>query len=99
MKYTVRKSVIDVLGMLWMPDVLGATTYEPQFGDVGNMRDDAGKITRESVSLWLDSHAGDFSGVTDFYASIEDGGDTVEIPWADEDNEVTFNGCMYPEDD
>ena len=41
-----------------------------------------GKITRESVQCWLDCHAGDFSEIIDFSASLEIGDETVEIPWA-----------------
>ena len=61
--------------------------------DVENMRDDAGNITRESVDLWLCSNAGDFSSVQDFRASIEDGENTIEIPWATEDGEMAFMDC------
>ncbi len=99
MKYTVRKSVVDVLGVIWMPMISAAIELELSAYDVGNARDDDGNITRESVGLWLDSHAGDFSGITDFYASIEDGDSTVEIPWESEDNEVAFSDLMYPYED
>jgi len=61
--------------------------------DVENCRDDEGKITRDSVEQWLTTHSGDFQSVQDFSASIEDGGNTVEIPWATEDGEMAFNDC------
>ena len=99
MRYTVRKSVVQVIGTMWMPSSTGATSYDLTASDVDNARDDSGAITRESVARWLDSHAGDFSGVLDFNASLEDGDTTVDLPWADEDSELTFNGCMFPEDD
>lgn len=99
MKYTVAKSVIHVLGTMWMPNTPGATQLNPTAHDVENMHDDDGKVTRESVALWLDSHAGDFSGIIDFYASIEDGQDTIEIPWADEENEPEYNSCMFGDED
>jgi hypothetical protein len=95
MKYTIRKSLINVLGQLWMPSVAGALVIEASTHDVENMRDDEGKITRESVGLWLDSHAGDFSGVIDFSVSIEDGEATIDIPFSSEENEMTFGDCMY----
>jgi hypothetical protein len=100
-KYTVRKSVIRVIGQIWMPATTAATTYELDSYAVGNARDDEGRITRESVQRWLDTHAGDFQSVTDFEASIEDGDTTVDIPWADEDSELTFGDCTndYDEDD
>jgi hypothetical protein len=125
-RYTVRKSVVRVIGQIWMPSTTAAQTYELSDYDVDNARDDEGKITRESVQRWLDTHAGDFASVTDFEASIEDdrqcgrhggtwGADetcqdctfedgtvrpkpadtvTVDIPWADEESELTFSGCM-----
>ena len=85
---------IQVLGIIWMPAVPAATSYNVSPYDVENMTDDSGDITRESVSLWLDSHAGDFQSVTDFSAVIGTG----IIPWADEDNEITYIGLMYPEE-
>lgn len=100
MKYLVRKSVVHVVGQIWMPGITAGQTYDLDSYALGNARDDEGKLTRESVQRWLDTHAGDFSSVTDFWASLEDdNGETVEIPWQDEESEVTFNGCMFPEDD
>ena len=99
MRYTVRKSVIEVVGTIWMPMTTAATQYTLSSYDVENARDDDGKITRESVQRWLDTHAGDFSAIKDFHASIEDGDDTIEIPWADEDNEYAYIDCMYPSED
>lgn len=97
MKYS--KSVVYVLGVMWMPMVPGATEYTVTGHDIQYMRDDDGKITRESAELWLTSHSGDFSNVTDFSASIEDGETTVTIPWADEDNEMEWGAMMYPDPD
>lgn len=99
MKYTVRTSEIDVVGTIWMPSVTAATTYTLTDSDVDNARDDEGKLTRESVGLWLDSHSGDFAEVADFHASLEDGDETVDIPWAYEDSEYTFGDLMFPEED
>jgi hypothetical protein len=99
MKYTVRKSYVEVLGITWMPRVPGATRIDVSSYDIGNLRDDDGKITRESVDLWLGCHSGDFSEVTDFAASIEDGEETIDISWSDEDNEMEYMNLMYPEED
>jgi len=99
MKYTMRVSYVDVVGNGWMPRCPMATRYTLTSSDVDNARDDEGKITRESVELWLGSHSGDFSSVTDFSASLEDGEATVDIPWAEEDNELEFGFIMYPEED
>jgi hypothetical protein len=67
--------------------------------DVGNARDADGKVTRASVQNWLDTHAGDFSEVTDFYASIEDGDGTTEVPWASEESELTYNDAVYADEE
>jgi hypothetical protein len=99
MRYTVRTSEIYVVGELWMPQRPGATTYTLTEQDVANIREDDGTITREGVALWLDSHAGDFAGIIDFRASLEDGDETREFDWSDEDNEIIYNGCMFPAED
>ena len=107
MKYTVRKSVVHVLGYIWQPgigpcgQVIELNEYQ-----IGCMRegDDPirpipqGPITRDSVSDWLDTNAGDFSSITDFWASIENGDETVEIAWADEEHEMTFWDCVNGSD-
>lgn len=99
MRYTVRTSVVRVIGYIWMPSTEAAQTYTLSAHDVENARDGDGRITRASVQDWLDTHAGDFSEVTDFEASIEDGPDTVEIPWVHEESELTFNACVFGEED
>jgi hypothetical protein len=92
-----RKSEIDVIGPIWMPADTAATTYNVSGYDIENMRDESGQITRESVALWLDSHAGDFQSVTDFHASLDDSDISVDIPWEHEESEYTFNDLTYPE--
>ena len=92
---TIRE--IEVLGKIWMPaskcaQVITLTPY-----DVENIRkhDADGELTREGCSEWLTTHTGDFQSITDFHADIED----FDSPWKNEDNEYTFNDCMYPEED
>ncbi len=93
MKYVVRESFVNVLGRLWMPpSAKGATTY-PVTADA--VRGTDGHITRASVGHWLDSHAGDFSQILDFEASVEDGEDTIDIYWADDSNGADFFASMY----
>lgn len=99
MKYVMRKSYVDVLGIIWMPQVPAAMRIDVSSHDIENMRDDDGSISRESAELWLGSHSGDFSEVTDFSASIENGEETVDLPWSDEENEFTWTDLMYPEGD
>lgn len=90
MKYTIRKSVVDVVGRIWMPAAVCSLRINLSQYDVDNARDYDGKITRESVEQWLSTHSGDFQQVLDFRASIEDGEETVEIPFATEEGE-----CQY----
>lgn len=99
MRYIVRKSIVNVLGKIWMPQVVcGQQIVLRQDYDVDHTRDDDGCITRESVARWLDIHAGGFRYIIDFEASIEDGDTTVEIPWQDEEHGLQFGDCMNPED-
>ena len=97
MRYMVRKSIVEVVGKIWMPSVTCAQTYTLSEYDVENCRDGDGKITRESVERWLDTHAGDFQGIEDFRASIEDGDETIDIPWASEDGGFAFQDATAEE--
>lgn len=98
MKYLVTKSIVEVIGKIWMPSTVMAMRYDLSLGlEVQAIKDLDGafRVNRESVEAWLATHAGDFASITDFYASIEDGPDTIEIPWADEESEMIFNDCMF----
>lgn len=100
MKYTIRKSVINVIGRNWMPGCECAYTYTLREYDIENIRDRVEPgITRANVESWLGCNAGDFQSVTDFSASIEDGNDTIDIPWANEESEFSFSDCMFPAED
>lgn len=98
MRYTVRKSVVDVVGRIWMPGIVCAQRIELSAYDLDNARDDAGKLTRDSVLDWLGSHAGDFASIIDFQASLEDGDTTVDIPFATEEGETAWLDCQSGED-
>ncbi len=99
MRYTVRESFVEVVGSIWQPNCgLCAYRYNLMPHDVQNLERN-GRITRNTVQLWIDSHAGDFQHIEDFRASIEPinpAKPTVEIPWKSEENEMVFNDCMYP---
>jgi len=99
MKYLVRESYVEVIGRIWMPNTTAAYKYDLRDYDINNARDDKGKLTRESVEDWLCKNAGDFQSIEDFSASIEDGEQTIDIPWRDEGSEVTYNDCMYGSED
>jgi hypothetical protein len=101
MKYMVRKSYVEVVGRLWMPQCLAATRIPLDRYDVENIRAQGeGEITRDAVDLWLTTHTGDFSEVLDFAASIEDPDTdaTIDLLWSSEDSEFTYLDCMFPED-
>ena len=100
MKYTVSKSLIWVLGELWWP--MGAPAskiIEMREGyDIDNARDENGDLTRASVGRWLVMNEGDFSRITDWRASIEDGDQTVEYEWAKgEDSELAYSDTLGEE--
>lgn len=99
MKYTVRKSVVEIVGRIWLPPVVCNQTRTLSDYDVENCRDEAGNITRESVERWVFTNCGDFQEVIDFAASIEDGPETVNIAWASEAGEEAFIGCTSWEDE
>lgn len=100
MRYTVRKSIVQVIGQIWMPRTTAATSYELDSYAVETVRQYGdGSITRDAVARYLDTHAGDFQSVIDFSASIEDGDETIEIPWLAEESELIYNGAMFGDDD
>jgi hypothetical protein len=93
--YTVRKDYVDVIGRLWMPATVAASRIALSSYDLGNMLEDEDDPTRDEIEAWLATHSGDFSEILDFAASIG----TKEIPWADEESELTWADCMYPSED
>lgn len=99
MRYEVRKSVVQITGIIWLPPVAAALEKELSNHDVDNIRQYGdGKITRESVAMWIDTHVGDFSDITDFWASIESGDDTIDIPWDDPESMDRYSGLVHGED-
>jgi len=100
MKRLVCFSYVDVIGEIWLPGIgpcAQRISLRPY--DIENIRDGGGKITRESIEQWLRTHAGDFRSITDFSASIEDGEDTLDFAWANEESECVHSDCMYPDRD
>jgi hypothetical protein len=90
MKYMVYKSIIQVVGTLWMGGH-GSCEYDLRSYDVENIKA-LGDITRDTVEAWLDTNAGDFQHVTDFRASIEDDNVSYDIPWSNEESEYLYYG-------
>ncbi len=92
MRYTVRKSVVYVVGYIWMPgNVICAQEIDLDAYTLKSAADENGQYTRESLQRWLYCHVGDFSEIIDFSASLEVGNETVEIPWAIEESELSYS--------
>jgi hypothetical protein len=96
MRYTVRKSFIDVVGKIWMPAVTCSLRINLRAYDIENIRGRVSdnQITREDVESWLMTHSGDFQSVEDFSASIEDGDQTLDFPFATEAGELAYMDTM-----
>lgn len=88
MKFTVERNWIDVIGYIWLPQVMCAQRIDLNPYDMNNI----GEPSRDNVEQWLCTHAGDFQSITDFHAIV---GET-EIPWKNEESEFTFHDCMNP---
>jgi hypothetical protein len=94
MRYTVTKQRLDVLGRLWMPNAIAATSLNLSSYDLENIEDPQ---DRESVEQWLMTHSGGFSQVLDFRADFHIGDEHIVHEWSKgEDSEMAFNDCMYP---
>ena len=60
MKYTVKRSFVEVVGTIWMPSTQAVYTYDLRQYDIDNMRDDDGKITREEGIALVKKFDGEF---------------------------------------
>jgi hypothetical protein len=83
----VRVAEVHVIGRMWMPSELGATTYQLTDADLTTIDD----FTRDNVSKWLTAKAGDFQSITDFYAVCG----SVEVPWSDPKNDEVCYNIMF----
>lgn len=98
MRYLVRKSIIDVLGYIWMPHALCAQRIELSDYDVDNLAGEE-RPTREHVEQWLATHASEFSEIVDFRASLEIGNETVNLDFSEPENEWRWQDSMFGEGD
>ena len=95
-KILIRKSIIEVIGTIWMPPVTAAYTYTLCEWQVDNqLRSGRGTVTRKSIRDWLDRNAGDFQRIDDFHASIEVGDETVDVPWKKDESKSVWADCMF----
>jgi len=91
MRIMIRTSIIWVLGYIWQPWTTPCRQkIELDNYQVQNARDKTNKLTRESVLNWLNTNTGDFREIIDFSASLEDGNETIDIPWAKEENGIEW---------
>jgi hypothetical protein len=98
MKYTVTLNRLQVIGRIWMPNVVCAQSFDLDNYHMQIIEDYGdGQVTRAGVALWLDTHAGDFQEIIDFSADFGD--NEFVSDWENEDSEYTFYGCMYGEEE
>lgn len=97
MRYTVRKSFVEVVGTIWMPAVtcsLRIDLGQWEIDQIADRLDHPDSIDpaawREALDDWLTTHSGDFQSVDDFAASIEYGDATIDIPWGSEAGEMAY---------
>ena len=94
--YTVTTYEIQVVGNIWMPSSgLFAYTYKILQDEAKRILELPEHERREVIQDWLDTHAGDFSRVTDFNASLAD----WESGWATEEGELVYGDCMFREEE
>jgi hypothetical protein len=95
--YTVHKSIIQVLGRIWLPPVVCAMDIELGEYEIGNMI----TLDREGVLNYLYTHCGDFQEIIDFRADLYNHYDkaNVVIEWESPESEYTYNDCMYPSEE
>lgn len=96
---------IQLLGKGWYGQIV-AMDYTVPEADLLRYR----KVDRESLLDWLGTHAGNFSQVIDFSATIhvpqtECGNcghpreHIIPVFWDSDENENTYMDCMFPLDD
>lgn len=101
MRYEVRTSIVRMIGPIWQPGIVCAQDKSLSAYDIENIKGYGEAIghpgiNRDSVLHWLCLNSGDFSNITDFEASIEDGDNTIDIPWALGESELTYCDAMFP---
>jgi hypothetical protein len=105
MRCTVRKSLVRVVGHIWMPNAVCSMVYTLRQYDIDNIKVqaeyDTGSptIDRDAVEQWLATNSGDFRDILDFDASIEDGDQTIDIPFATEDGELAYYDTLAEPDE
>ena len=97
MRISYTKNIIQVIGKIWMPQIMAAMEYTLTDSDLRRYGIDKENCTREQIEEnWLYTNTGDFSSIEDF--RIDFGSNHV-IEWKKPDSELTYNDCMFPSDD
>lgn len=104
MKYTVIKSVISVIGPIWMPfGMVCAMDYDLDSYQMGNLLanvEEGEGLSRDHVERWLALNSGDFQNVIDFRADLElPDGTNFTSEWESEESESHFSDCMFPQEE
>lgn len=95
MRYTVTVHYIQVIGRIWMPDIVAAQYHKLSQYDIDSISYEDGSIDRDGIQDWLDCHTGDFQCIDDFYADIND----VIYDWQKEESEYMYSDCMNPSEE
>ena len=95
MRYTVTKSLIRVLGKIWMPSILAAQTKELNYFDIKDLLRGRETFNRDDILEWLYKNAGDFQQIVDFEADIElPNGENLIVEWLNEENSYKYYECV-----
>jgi hypothetical protein len=88
--------IVMVVGRIW-EGMDAAAVLLVAAADIPSVLGAGGDFSREAIEDWLEEHGSDFAEITDFCASADLGGRTVEIDWEDPDSEDFYAECMYGE--
>ena len=92
--YTVMENYVEVIGRIWQPNTEAYMRYTLSPHDIESLKTN-GVITRDSIALWLDSHAGDFQSITDFHADIDS--ENLEFDWSNKENNYRVLEILFPD--
>jgi hypothetical protein len=53
----------------------------------------------DAIEHWVNLNSGDFQSVEDFRADIETSEGNIVIEWQSEDSEITYNDCMFGDEE
>lgn len=86
MRFTVERNYLDVVGKIWMPNVIASLRINLSACDLENIAAEDAPTLRERCDLWLTKHSGDFSRVLDFSGPVGD----EWVEWGTEEGEMAY---------